>query len=223
MLEGGVKPLVVGRGSENRPHAVVNGSHEFIRFCRDDRTGFKWFPFRRRPVFPQSREGERAVTPQSDPHRLLRAPLHLPFIEPGRHNKAPAFLEGRPKRRLLCHGLGFRIDALIPDLRVFGPGRDEPPAEHNERPCCTVGIDPYGSDGLRWSNVVAGCEQRRSGEVKLLGNHLRGGGLAKTSTHAVCTSKARPSVGRCQAAMRSRGAVQRLDQRPFPDLESRQR
>lgn len=214
MLEGWVEPLVVRHGSENHRHPVMNWPHQFIRFRGDDRTGFEWLPFSRFPVFPQPREGERPFTPQSNPQGLLRAPLHLPFIESRRDDEAAAFFEGGSKGRFLCDRFRFGIDALKSYLGVFGPRWDQAPTKHNERPCCSVGIDPYGDDGLRRSDVVAGCEQRRIGEFKLLGNRLRRGGLAKTSTHAVSTSKARPSVGRCQAVVRSRGAVQRLDQRP---------
>jgi len=98
-------------------------------------------------------------------------PLDLPLVEPrGNHETAPG-LECGTKRGFLRHGLGLGIDALMPDLRVLGPGRDEPPAEHDERPRCGVGIDPYDGDGLRRGNVVTGREQGRRHDVKLLGDH----------------------------------------------------
>ena len=63
VLECGIKPLVVGRRSENHWHSIVDGGHEVIRCGGDNRTGFEWLSVNRLPVFPQSREGERLFTP----------------------------------------------------------------------------------------------------------------------------------------------------------------
>ena len=71
----------------------------------------------------------------------------------------------------------------MPDLGVLDLGRNQPPSEHDERPRGRGGIDPYGGDGLRRGNVVAGCEQGKRRDPKLLGDHLRRGRLGKASTH----------------------------------------
>jgi hypothetical protein len=67
VLKSGIEPLIIGRGGENDRHAIVNGVHEFVRLRRDDRTGFEWLPFSRRPVFPQSRKGERFAYRERQP------------------------------------------------------------------------------------------------------------------------------------------------------------
>ena len=178
-----IEPLVVGRGSQHDRHAVVNRSQQLVRFRREDRTGLDGRALRRLPLFPQAGKGERTVTLQADPHRLLCAPLDLPSVEPRRNHETAPGLEGGTKRGFLRHGFRFGVEALMPDLRVLGPGRDQAPAEHDERPCGRAGIDSYGGDGLRRSDVVAGCEQGWRRNTKLLGDHLRRGRLGKASTH----------------------------------------
>ena len=63
LLEGGIEPLVIRRGRENDRHPIVDRGHEVIRLCGDNRTGFKRFPFSRRPMFPQPSKSERLLTP----------------------------------------------------------------------------------------------------------------------------------------------------------------
>lgn len=198
MLESGIEPLIVGRGSENDRHSVVNRFREFIRVRGDDRTGFQGFPLSGRPVFPQACKGERTFTLQPDPHGLLPPPFCLPLIEPRRNDQTASFLEGSPKRGLLCHGLCFGVDALGANLGVFGPRRNQPPAQHDQFSERGVGFNPYGSHGLRRRDVVAGLEQGRVGDGKLLGNHIGGGRLGEASAHVGYASKARLSVRRCQ-------------------------
>ena len=92
-------------------------------------------------------------------------------------------LECRPKRGFLCHGLGFRINALVSDLGVLGPGRDQPPAKHDECACSGVWFNPYGRNVLRWSDVLAGLKDRRFIDLDLFGNDFGRSRLRKASTH----------------------------------------
>jgi hypothetical protein len=179
MLEGRVEPLVVGRGGEHDRHPVVNRSQQLVRVRREDRTGFDGRALRGLPLLPQAGKGKRAVTLQADPQRLLHPPLDLPFGESRRNHETAPGLEGGTEGRFLRHGFRFGVNALIPDLRVLGPGRDQAPAEHDERPCGSVGIDSYGGDGLRRGDVVPRGDPRRRRDVQLLGDHLWGGGWVK--------------------------------------------
>lgn len=52
VLEGRVKPLVVGCRGENDRHSIMDRGHEVIRLCGDDRTGFDRFPIGWLPVLP---------------------------------------------------------------------------------------------------------------------------------------------------------------------------
>jgi len=185
VLECGIKPLVIGCGGENDRHATVNFGHEVIGLCGDDRTGFEWFTGSRFPLFPQSREGEGALTLQSNPHGLLPVSLDLPFIEPSGDDEAAALFESRPKGWFLCHSLSLGVDTLIPNLGVFGPRRDQSPSKHHERPGGAVGLNPDDRDGLRRSEVVARLKERRGSDPKLFGNDGGGGSLSKSSTHLV--------------------------------------
>ena len=70
---------------------------------------------------------------------------------------------------------------------MAAPATDQPIREHDECACGGVWFNPYGRNLLRRGDVVAGCEQRWIGEFKLLGNHLRPGGLGKASNICCCT------------------------------------
>ena len=80
-------------------------------------------------MFPHAGKGEGAVTLQADSHRLLRTALDLPLVEP------PVAIT---RQRLVLkaarnEGFSATVSALalmhmMPDLGVFGPGRNQTPA-----------------------------------------------------------------------------------------------
>ena len=88
-------------------------------------------------------KGKRTGTLQADPHRLLSWSLNFPLIEPRRNHKTASALEGGPKGGLLRYGLGFGINALMPDLGVFGPGRNQAPAQLHQLTGRRTRLDPY--------------------------------------------------------------------------------
>ncbi len=59
LVDGGIEPLVVGRGGQYDRHPVVNRSQQLVRVRCKDRTGFDSRAFRRLPLFPQPGKRER--------------------------------------------------------------------------------------------------------------------------------------------------------------------
>jgi hypothetical protein len=102
-------------------HPVMDGSHESIGFCRDDRAGMDGLLFRRDPGFIKTRKTKRLSRFKRETKRFPDAVAYLPFIEPVGHNQATSFLEGISEARFLRQGFRSRIEHPVPYGRVFGP------------------------------------------------------------------------------------------------------
>ena len=118
---------------------------------------------------PYPRKGKGALTLQANPHRLLRTPLDLPFVEPrGNHQAAPC-LESGTKGGLLRHGLRFGIDALSPIFESLAQDgiRSMTPKEIRER----LQVSKQGAMDLLNPLLEAGLVQRsgtqKSGHYRL--------------------------------------------------------
>ena len=89
---------------EDRGHAIVNGSHELVRFCRDDSEAFDFAAVWLAPNVPQSRKAERYVCLHlklqrfglrsvfiADSKTSLRPPRPAPPCTKGKNGKTPVF------------------------------------------------------------------------------------------------------------------------------------
>ena len=82
-LRRGIEPLFVGRWRQNHGHAIVDGSHQFIRFNGDDGCRADGASLRGMPLVPETREGEGLTRLEKDVVRDLglRPRLGLPLVE----------------------------------------------------------------------------------------------------------------------------------------------
>ena len=104
--------------------------------------------------------------------------------------------EGRAEGRLLRRRLRARVDELPGDGGVFGPGRNQPPAEHGE---ATPGACPgprFGVGGtddrdvLARGDVVAGPQvERRADEIHPLVQLPPGHALGEATAHSEETTR----------------------------------
>ena len=85
--------------------ARVDGRHQGIGVCRDDRCGFQFRTISTHPMFPDSGEGHQAIIRPVDEVRLLLARhIAFPFVETIGRDEAAAAPNGIAEGRLFQNG-----------------------------------------------------------------------------------------------------------------------
>jgi len=107
----------------------------------------------------------------------------LPFVEALGGDQAASIADGCPEGRLVKNGFDPGVDALDPDLWIFGPEWDKPPAKKTRHPTCDM---PVGIDRLHelgWGNVIAVGDLGESGKTYGFGNKPSRDGKGESATH----------------------------------------
>src|SRR6185437_13410456 len=104
------------------------------------------------PEIPESGKGEGLPVLKGDVHRSFALALGLPFIKTIRDNQAAFPAQQTSKARFLCQCLGPGVNHARADRFIFGPCRDESPAQQAQM---WTSIIKNGDDILRWRNIVA--------------------------------------------------------------------
>ena len=83
------KPALLIFPFQDYRHPVVDGSHQFVRCCRDERVRSGLFPGRIVPRVIQPGECKTQAALKRDIKRRLPVPFGLPLKKTGRMDKAP--------------------------------------------------------------------------------------------------------------------------------------
>ncbi len=177
------EPAVGAVGIEDHGHAVMQRGEEVVRLRGHQRRGLQRLVRRlAAPVLPEPGEGERLLAGERNEIRDLHVALAVPLVEAVRQHQAAAAAVGGAVRRLFGNRLGPRVDHLVADGRVLGPGRHEPPAQRHQFPAPALGIANRG-DVLCRGDVVARPEIERTGRAEQRRGCLGRGIERETAAH----------------------------------------
>ena len=198
----GVEPQIVGGAVEDHGHPVVDRGHQRVGGGGEDRAGLD-APGIASPPVPHAGKGERAAVPHLHEVGVAGAADAPPFVEAVRGDEAPPLPEGLAERRLARDRLRARVDQAIPDRRVLGKRRHQPPAQEPGA-ADAVRLPADGHDVLGGRDVVAWGEVGRLGDAELLHPVLfrlqlepaAHPGLHRNRRHDRCTAPSGPHDGR---------------------------
>jgi hypothetical protein len=141
----GAQPAVVALGVKNRRYTVMDLSHQFVRWHRDnDKGALPLSSALIAPVLPKPSETEGRAILYGDGVGLLGAgPLDCPPLEEAidGHNAPPLDISVAEYGKL-CNRLSLGVDGSASTLQVAAPMRDQAPLDQVKRALACLMVLP---------------------------------------------------------------------------------
>src|ERR1700690_284145 len=188
----GVEPALPYIALENERHAIVDRGDRRARGLGDDRARIDDLAVVSDPALPDPREREWSTVRTTNEKRLaLGPPLALPLEEPVDDHQAAPPANGLAESRRRCDTFGSGQSQFVPDPRIVGPLRHEPPAQELNFGSGRTIRPAKDGDRIRRGHVVMRNEGGRLVQAERLAQVFRTGRECRSAAHGCSQRSAR--------------------------------